>query len=111
MFNETRRLIRDQTEITRVTTVDCKELDRQAHCVAELVRSQNPKLTSSQTKMGDDPVAVRKNKTKWYSENNHFKELQRIDGMPGGFRLEKIPRIHDVGPPRQDSRSDERPTV
>ena len=31
--------------------------------------------------MGDDPNAAWKNKIKWYSQNNHFKELNRIDGM------------------------------
>ena len=28
-----------------------------------------------------------------------------------GVRLENIPGNHDVGPPRKDSKSDERPTV
>ena len=32
-------------------------------------------------KMGDNLVEAWKNKIKWYSENNHFKELNRIDGM------------------------------
>ena len=36
-------------------------------------------------KMGDDLIATRKSKIKWYSENNHFKELNRIDGMPTEF--------------------------
>ena len=32
-------------------------------------------------KDGDDPHAAWKNKIKWYSENNHFKGLNRIDGI------------------------------
>ena len=28
-----------------------------------------------------------------------------------GVRVENIPRSHNVGPPREDSKSDERPTV
>ena len=36
-------------------------------------------------KMGDNLVATWKSKIKWYSENNHFKELNRIDGMPTEF--------------------------
>ena len=35
--------------------------------------------------MGDDPNAAWKNKIKWYSENNHDKELNRIDGMQTEF--------------------------
>ena len=45
--------------------------------------------------MGDDLVATWKSKIKWYSENNHFKDMNRIDGMPTEFErkiclLEKI---------------------
>ena len=35
--------------------------------------------------MGDDPVATWKSKIFWYSENNHFKDMNRIDGMPTEF--------------------------
>ena len=35
--------------------------------------------------MGDDPIATWKSKIKWYSENNHFKDMNRIDGMPTEF--------------------------
>ena len=33
-------------------------------------------------KMGEDPIATWKSKIKWHSENNHFKDMNRIDGMP-----------------------------
>ena len=36
-------------------------------------------------KMGDDPTATWKSKIKWSSENNHVKDLNRIDGMPTEF--------------------------
>ena len=36
-------------------------------------------------KMGDDPIATWKSKFKWYSENNHFKDMNGIDGMPTKF--------------------------
>ena len=32
--------------------------------------------------MEDDPIATWKSEIKWFSENNHFKDLNRIDGMP-----------------------------
>ena len=50
-------------------------------------------------KMGDDPDAAWKIKIKWNSENNHFTELNRIDGN------------HCVGPPREDSKFNDRSTV
>ena len=33
-------------------------------------------------KMGDDPISILKSIIEWYSENNHFKDMNRIDGMP-----------------------------
>ena len=35
--------------------------------------------------MGDDPIESWKRQIQWYSENNHFKEMNRIDGMPTEF--------------------------
>ena len=32
-------------------------------------------------KVGEDLIATWKSKIKWYSENNHFKEMNRIDGI------------------------------
>ena len=61
--------------------------------------------------MGDDPLATWKRKIKWYPENDHFKDMNRIDGMPDGVRVENIPRNHNAGPPREDSKSNDRPTV
>ena len=47
--------------------------------------------------MGDDPNATWKNKIKWYSENNHFKELNRIDGIQTKFEWEIFPGITTCG--------------
>ena len=66
----------------------------------------HPLRLSALGKMGDDPIAAWKDKIKWYSENNHVKDMYRIDGI----RVENIPRIHDVGPLREDSKSNDRPT-
>ena len=35
--------------------------------------------------MGDDPVESWKTKIQWYSDNNYFSELNRIDGPPMEF--------------------------
>ena len=59
--------------------------------------------------MGDNPNVAWKNEIEWYSENSHFKELNRIDSI--GVRVENIPRIHDAGHPRKDSKINERHTV
>ena len=42
-------------------------------------------------KMGNDPSAAWKNKIEWYLENNHFKELNRIDGMQTEFGWKIFP--------------------
>ena len=48
-------------------------------------------------KMGDDLNATWKSKIKWYSENNHFKDTNRIDGMPTEFEWEMPPGITTLG--------------
>ena len=48
-------------------------------------------------KMGDDPIATWKSKIKWYSENNHFKDMNRIDCMPTEFEWKIFPGITTSG--------------
>ena len=48
-------------------------------------------------KMGDDPIATWKNKIKWYSENNHFKYMNRIDGEPTEFERKIFQGITTLG--------------
>ena len=47
--------------------------------------------------MGDDPTATWKNKIKWYSENNHVKDMNRIDGLPTEFEWKIFPGITALG--------------
>ena len=47
--------------------------------------------------MGDDPIATWKSKIEWYSENNHFKDMNRIDGMPTGFERKIFTGIMTLG--------------
>ena len=44
-------------------------------------------------KMGDDPIANWKNKIECYSKNNHFQDMNRIDGMPTEFEWKIFPGI------------------
>ena len=48
-------------------------------------------------KMGDGPIATWKSKIEWYSENNHFKDINRIDGMPTEFEWKIFPGITTLG--------------
>ena len=48
-------------------------------------------------KMGGDPNAVCMNKIKWYLQNNHFKELNRIDGMQTEFDWKKFTGFTTLG--------------
>ena len=47
--------------------------------------------------MGDDPIATWKSKIKWYSENNHSKDMSRVDGMPTEFEWKIFPGITALG--------------
>ena len=105
LFNETGRLIRDQTEINGVITIDFKELTWRS---TSLFCSRAYQITNAKTlffsdsvlcvgKMGDDPSAAWKKKINWYSEKNHFKELNRIDGMETEFEWKIFPRLTTLG--------------
>ena len=48
-------------------------------------------------RMGDDPDKSWKNKIQWYSENNFFSELNRIDGKPMEFEWKIFPGFTTAG--------------
>ena len=45
----------------------------------------------------DDRVATWKSKIKWHSDNNHFKDMNRIDGRPTEFEWTIFPGITTLG--------------
>ena len=47
--------------------------------------------------MGDDPIATWKSKIKLYSDNIHFKDMNRIDGMPTEFGWKIFTGITTLG--------------
>ena len=47
--------------------------------------------------MGDDPIATWKSKITWYAENNHFKDMNRIDRMPTEFEWKIFQGITTLG--------------
>ena len=88
-----------------VTTIDFKEFTWRS---TRSLCSRAHKITNAKTyifsdsvlcvgKIGDDPIATWKSKIKWYSENNHFKELNRIDGMLKEFEGKIFPGITTLG--------------
>ena len=74
---------------SNLTTIDYKELTWSA---TSLICEKAFEITNAKTyvfadsvlclgSMRDEPIEAWKKKMKWFSENNHFKELNRIDGM------------------------------
>ena len=47
--------------------------------------------------MGDNPVESWKKHIQWYSDNNYFRELNRIDGQPLEFEWKIFPGFTTVG--------------
>ena len=47
--------------------------------------------------MGDNPVESWKRQIQWYSDNDYFKELNRIDGQPLEFVWKIFPGLTTVG--------------
>ena len=102
--NETGKPISEQQEITGVSTVKFQDstwmstrlLCRKAYQIsnAKAYFLSDPVLCG---KMGDDPIATQKSKIKWYSESNHFKDMNRIDGMATEFEWKNFPGITKLG--------------
>ena len=105
LFNETGKLISEQTEITGVHTIDFKKLTWMwtSFLCGQAYQYSNAKAyvfsdsVLCVEEMRDDPLATGKSKIKWYSENNHFKEMTRIDGTPTEFGWKIFPGIATLG--------------
>ena len=118
-FHETGKLISEQKDITCVSTKDIQDATWMS---TSLLCEKIYRITSAKVdvfsdsvlcvvKMGNDPIATWKCKIKLYSENIHFKDMNRIAGTPTEFEWINIPRNQDVGPPQEDSKSNERLTM
>ena len=81
LFNETGKLVSEQTDITGVNTIGFKEPQWMS---TSFLCSRAYQVTNAKTyvlsdsvlcveKMGDDPIATWKRQIHWYSENNHLK--------------------------------------
>ena len=105
LFNETEKLISEQTEITGVHTINFTEL---TWMPTSLLCKKAYQITNAKTyvfsdsvlcvgKMGDDPIATWKSKIKLYSEDNHFEDMNRIDDMPTEFEWKIFPGTVTLG--------------
>ena len=61
-------------------------------------------------KIGDVPNTTWKSKIEWYLENNHFKDMSRIDGMPTEFEWKIFTGITTLSLLEEDSKFNDRPT-
>ena len=99
LFNETGKLISEQTEITGVTTIEFKDstwlstglLCSRAYRIIHAKACVFSHSVLCVGKIGDDPIASWKNKI------NHFKELNRIDGMPTELEWKIFPGFTTLG--------------
>ena len=89
LFQVTEKLIKDQTEISGLTTIDCKEPPWRSTTLlcdkANEITNAKPTYSDSVLCLGsisDQPVEAWKNTIKWYWENRYLKDLDRIDGEP-----------------------------
>ena len=93
LFQVTERLIKDQTEIGGLTTIDFQETTWRSTTLfcdkaIEIANAKTYIFADSVLCLGsisDRPVEAWKNKIKWYLENRKLKELNRIDGEPMEF--------------------------
>ena len=112
LFNETGKQISEQKEITGVSTMKFKDATWMS---TSLLCEKAYQITNAKAyvfsdsvlwvgKMGEDPIATWKIKIKWHPETSlqgYESNRWYADGVP----VEKIPRNHNVGPPREDSKS------
>ena len=104
-FHETGKLISEQEEITRVSTFGFKDatwISTSSLC-EKTFQITNAKLTSSPTLCSVrekwEMILLRPGRENFqsYSENHHFKNMNRIDGMPTEFEWKLFPGITTLG--------------
>ena len=105
LFNESEKLISEQKEVTGISTTDFKDAtwmstSLQCEKAFQITNAKIYVLSVSVLcvgKMGDDPIATWKSKIQWYSQNNHFQDVDRIHGDQTEFEWKIFPRITTLG--------------
>ena len=93
LFGDTAKLISGQTETTGISLMNFQDLrwvsTNLLHRRAYQFPTAKVYVFSDSVlclgKMGDNPVESWKKQIQWYSDNNDFSELNRIDGQPMEF--------------------------
>ena len=91
----TEKLIKDQREITGLTTIDYKQPTWRSTTLlcdkaVEITNAKTHVFADSVLCLGGistDSVQAWENRIKWYLETRHLKDLNRIDGEPLEFEL------------------------
>ena len=105
LFRDTEKLVRGQTETTGISIINFQGLGgyRQAYCTGRTYQHSTAKdyvISDSVLclgKMGDNAVESWKRQIQWYSDNNYFNELNRIDGQPMEFEWKIFPGLTKMG--------------
>ena len=105
LFQVTRKLISDQTEITGITTIDWQQLMWRETTLltdkaVQFATEKNRVFSDSVLCLGgisQEPVEAWESKIKWFIESRHFRELDRIDGEPMEFEWKNFPGFTTLG--------------
>ena len=105
LFRTTEKLIKDQTEIAGLSTIDWdqpmwRESSLLCDRAVEIMKSKTYVFSDSVLCLGGispEPVQAWKDKIKWYLETRYLKELDRIDGEPMEFEWKNFPGFTTLG--------------
>ena len=101
-FRVTEKLIKDQREITGLTTIDYKQATWRSTTLScdkavEIANAQTYVFAPSLGGISDQPVEARQNKIRWYLETLYLKDLNRIDGEQMEFEWKIFPGFTTLG--------------
>ena len=109
----TEKLIKDQTETSGLTSIDCEEPTWRSTTplcdkAIEITNAKTCVFTDSVPCLEsiiDQPAEAWKNKIKWHLEKSLSQRSESNWWRADGARVENVPRIHYVGHSRRDSKN------
>ena len=115
LFDETRKLVREQTEIQGISLINWQENSWERTTVlnnraVQLSTAKAYVFSNSLLCMGrmhDTPVSAWKEQIDWFMKSSQCRELDRIDGEPMAFEWEIFPRIHYIADFCRDPKHDD----